>query len=76
MTRALVLIAPFLLAGCLSISTSESTPSDASRAACDGKEELCKATCGPAGVQRFACSARPGEGFNYECDCRQAGAAR
>lgn len=75
MTRHLLptLLSPLFLTGCLSISTSESSPPDVSRAACDGKEEQCLATCGAAGVQRFTCTARTGEGFNYTCECRKPG---
>lgn len=77
MTRKSILsiMAALGLAGCLSISTSETTPPDVSRAACDGKEEQCRATCGQVGVQSFACTARPGEGFNYKCECRKPGTA-
>lgn len=77
MTRLTLLSlgAALCLAGCLSISTSESTPPDASRAACDGREEQCRATCGQAGVQRFVCTSRPGEGFEYRCECRKPGTA-
>lgn len=77
MNRNLILslLAAFGLAGCLSISTSETAPPDVSRAACDGKEEQCQATCGQTGVQGFSCTARPGEGFTYKCECRKPGTA-
>lgn len=72
MTRKLILalLAALSLGGCLSISTSESLPPDASSDACSGKEEQCRNLCGEPGVQRFSCSARPGDGFNFQCECR------
>jgi hypothetical protein len=77
MTRNLILalLAALSLGGCLSISSSDTTPPDLSRADCDGKEEQCRVTCGHAGVQSFSCTARPGEGFNYKCECRKPGVA-
>lgn len=72
MSRKLLtaLLAALSLGGCLSISTSESVPRDPSGDACSGKEEQCRNLCGEAGVQRFSCSARPGDGFDFQCECR------
>jgi hypothetical protein len=66
--------AVLLLAGCLSFSSTEA-PAPAVAYDCQGRELQCRDTCGSAGVQSFSCTAKPGAGFDYRCDCRSKGQA-
>ena len=60
-----------LLAGCISLSSTE-TPSAPNYAAfCQEKEAQCKQTCGDAGVQSFSCRASPPDVLEYQCDCKK-----
>jgi len=65
---------PFLLVGCISFNSSES-PAPEYANACANKEGQCREVCGNAGVQAYSCSARPGEGINFKCECRRSGQA-
>lgn len=63
---------PFLLSGCISFSSSEA-PVPEYLDACANREAQCREVCGNAGVQAYSCSARPGEGINFRCECRKPG---
>lgn len=68
----MTLALPLLMAGCISLSSSEApTPDYAS--ACTNREQQCHDVCGKAGVQSYSCSAKPGEGINFKCECRKPG---
>lgn len=69
--RALLLLLPALLAGCISFSSSEPTAAPDYAAFCQDKETLCREICGAAGVQAFSCKAAPREGLEYQCQCRK-----
>ncbi|MEW5966243.1 MAG: hypothetical protein AB1720_04500 [Pseudomonadota bacterium] len=69
--RALLLLLPVLLAGCLSFSSSEAPAAPDYAAFCQDKESLCREICGSAGVQAFSCKAAPREGLEYQCQCRK-----
>lgn len=60
------------LTGCLSISSTKS-PEAVYADPCQGKEQVCRDICGSTGVQAFSCTAKPGEGMNYKCECRRPG---
>jgi hypothetical protein len=76
MMRPLLLLVPALLAGCISFSSTESSPTAPDHTAfCQDKETQCREICGSAGVQAFSCKAAPREGLEYQCRCRQPGAA-
>ncbi len=61
-----------LLSGCISFSSSEA-PTPEYVNACANKEQQCRDVCANAGVQAYSCSARPGEGINFKCECRKPG---
>jgi hypothetical protein len=65
---------PILLTGCISFNSSEATM-PAYVDACANREQQCREVCGNAGVQGYSCSARPGEGINFKCECRKPGQA-
>ncbi len=70
--RALLLLSPLLLlAGCISLSSSEAPPAPDYAAFCQDKESLCREICGSAGVQAFSCKAAPREGLEYQCQCKK-----
>lgn len=71
-TTLLLTLASLLLGGCLSISTSEAPVPEVANA-CHGREQQCREICGSAGVRAFTCNAKPGEGFEYRCECRMPG---
>jgi hypothetical protein len=74
MFRALFLPSPaVLLAGCISFSSSESPAVPDYAAFCQGKETQCKEICGNVGVQAFSCKLAPGEGLEYQCQCKKPG---
>lgn len=61
-----------LLAGCISFSSTETAEKMPDyRSFCQDKENQCRQTCGPAGVQNFSCRAGPSEGVNYQCECKK-----
>jgi hypothetical protein len=60
-----------VLTGCLSISSTEPTPSADLSGYCSGMEAQCREVCGAIGVQAFACNARPGQEISYRCECRK-----
>jgi hypothetical protein len=66
--------AVLLLTGCLSFSSTEA-PAPPVTCDCQGREQQCRDTCGSAGVQSFSCTAKPGAGFDYRCECRSKGTA-
>lgn len=72
--RPLVMLLPALLAGCISLSSTEA-PSAAPDyvAFCKEKERLCRDMCGSAGVQTFSCKAAPNDGLDYQCQCKKPG---
>ncbi len=61
-----------LLAGCISFNSSKAPPPDFANA-CANREQPCRDVCGDAGVQAYSCSARPGEGIDFKCECRKPG---
>lgn len=61
-----------LLAGCISFTSSESPAAPDYAALCQEKETQCREICGIVGVQAFACKLAPGEGFEYQCQCRKS----
>ena len=67
-----VLTLPILLAGCISFSSSEAPTPDYVDA-CSNREQQCQTICGKAGVQIYSCSAKPGEGISFKCECRKPG---
>lgn len=69
--RALLLLLPILLTGCLSFSSSEAPVAPDYAAFCQDKESLCREVCGSAGVQAFSCKAAPREGLEYQCQCKK-----
>jgi len=74
MFRILFLLSPaVLLAGCISFTSSESPAAPDYAAFCQEKEAQCKEICGIVGVQAFSCKLAPGEGFEYQCQCRKPG---
>jgi hypothetical protein len=70
----LLLSTPILLGGCISFSASEATSPEYVNA-CANREQQCREVCGSAGVQGYSCSARPGEGIDFKCECRKPGQA-
>jgi len=73
MFRILVLLAPaVLLAGCISFNSGESPAPDYA-AFCQEKEAQCTEICGNVGVQAFSCKVTPGEGLEYQCQCKKPG---
>jgi hypothetical protein len=68
--RPILLLLPWLLAGCISYTSSESKAPDFS-AACAGKEAQCKELCGSVGIQTYSCKAAPREGMDYKCECKK-----
>lgn len=77
--RPLLLLMPALLAGCISFSSNRApsappTPPDYS-GFCAEKERVCRDLCGGTGVQAFSCKTTPGEGLDYQCQCKQPGTA-
>ena len=74
MFRTLCLLSPaVLLAGCISLSSSESPAAPDYAAFCQEKETQCKEICGNVGVQSFSCRAAPREGLEYQCQCSKPG---
>jgi hypothetical protein len=73
MMRALLLLLPAVLAGCISLSSTKSTAAPDYRAFCNEKEMQCKETCAEAGVLSFSCKAGPQEGMQYQCECKKPG---
>lgn len=71
--RLILLLLPALLAGCISLSSSESPVAPDYAAFCQDKETLCREICGAAGVQSFSCKAAPREGLEYQCQCKKPG---
>ena len=70
--RALLLLSPLLLlAGCISLSSSEAPSVPDYAAFCQDKEAQCRDICGSAGVQAFSCKAAPREGLEYQCQCKK-----
>lgn len=69
-----VVAAPLLLAGCISFSSSEPPAPDYVNA-CSNREQQCRDVCGNPGVLAYSCSAKPGEGITYRCECRRGGPA-
>jgi uncharacterized protein YceK len=74
MRTILLLWMTTLLAGCISFSSTESASAPDYATLCQGKEMQCRDSCGAAGIQAFSCKAAPDQGFNYQCQCKQAGA--
>ena len=74
MFRPLLLLSPFvLLAGCISLSSTESPSAPDYTGFCREKEMQCKEICGGVGVQLFSCKAAPREGLEYQCQCKKPG---
>ena len=69
--RAMLLLSPLLLAGCISLSSSEAPAAPDYAAFCQDKEAQCRDICGSAGVQAFSCKAAPREGLEYQCQCKK-----
>ena len=73
MLRTLVSISMLaLLAGCISLSSSETPAAPDYMAFCQDKEAQCKQICEDVGVQSFSCKAAPREGLDYKCECKKA----
>ena len=74
MFRNMILLFPAaLLSGCISFNTSESPAAPDYAAFCQEKDAQCKDVCGSAGVLAFSCRAAPGEGLEYQCQCKKTG---
>jgi hypothetical protein len=74
MFRTLLLLSPaVLLAGCISLSSTESPTAPDYAGFCREKEAQCKEICSNAGVQAFSCKAAPHEGLEYQCQCKTPG---
>ncbi|HBU30237.1 MAG TPA: hypothetical protein DEB56_12285 [Thiobacillus sp.] len=74
MFRILFLLSPaILLAGCISFTSSEPPAAPDYVTFCQEKEAQCREICGIVGVQAFACKLAPGEGSEYQCQCRKPG---
>jgi hypothetical protein len=71
--RTLILLFPALLAGCISLSSSESPAGPDYAAFCQEKETQCTEICGNVGIQAFSCKAAPREGLEYQCQCKKPG---
>ncbi|MBS1184983.1 MAG: hypothetical protein H6R09_584 [Proteobacteria bacterium] len=73
MFRPLLLTPVMLLAGCISLSSTESPSAPDYAGFCREKEMQCKEICGGVGVQLFSCKAAPREGLEYQCQCKKPG---
>jgi uncharacterized protein YceK len=70
----LPLLSVLALGGCISFSSGDA-PTPEYDNACANREQQCRELCGNAGVQAYSCSARPGEGIDFKCECRKPGQA-
>lgn len=73
MFRTLLLFPAVLLAGCISLSSTESPAAPDYAGFCREKEAQCKEICSNVGVQSFSCKAAPREGLEYHCQCKTPG---